>query len=77
MPITAIVNLNQGTTVQLSNPKTVAVVSPITTGAGVSSLSQLTDVDTSSPDNNEVLVYDATTNKYVIKTIPVLQGGTF
>ena len=77
MPITAIVNLNQGTTVQLSNPKTVAVVSPIATGAGVSSLSQLTDVDTSSPDNNEVLVYDATTNKYVIKTIPVLQGGTF
>ena len=77
MPITAIVNLNQGTTVQLSNPKTVAVVSPVAAGGGVSSLSQLTDVDTSNPDNNEVLVYDAATNKYVIKTIPVLQGGTF
>lgn len=79
MPITAIVNLNQGTTVQLSNPKTVAAVAPLTVGpaTSLSSLSQISDVDASSPDNNEVLVYDSTTNKYVIKTIPTIQGGTF
>lgn len=79
MPITAIVNLNQGTTVQLSNPKTVATVAPLTVGpaTSLSSLSQISDVDASSPDNNEVLVYDSATNKYVIKTIPTIQGGTF
>lgn len=79
MPITAIVNLNQGTTVQLSNPKTVATVAPLSVGpaTSLSSLSQISDVDASSPDNNEVLVYDSATNKYVIKTIPTIQGGTF
>jgi hypothetical protein len=53
---------------------------PILTTSESSSLahlSQIQDVDASNPDNNEVLVYDQTQNKYVIKTIPVVQGGTF
>ena len=40
-------------------------------------LSGLLDVDTSDADNNETLVYDANTGKYVVKTLPVLNGGTF
>ena len=40
-------------------------------------LSQLSDVDATDPDNNEVLVYDETQNKYVVKIIPKIQGGTF
>jgi len=40
-------------------------------------LENLTDVDASDPDNNEILVYDETLNKYVIKTLPNLDGGTF
>jgi hypothetical protein len=42
-----------------------------------SKLENLTDVDASDPDNNEILVYDETSNKYVIKTLPNINGGTF
>jgi hypothetical protein len=40
-------------------------------------LSSLRDVDASDPDNNETLVYDAATGKYVVKELPILNGGTF
>ncbi len=61
------INNQQRTTV-----RTVAVAS-----SQVNRLSLLTDVDASDADNNEVLVYDETLNKYVIKTIPAVDGGTF
>lgn len=80
MPITAIVNTNQSTSVELRTNKTTVTMLPIATTAEASSLanlSQIQDVDASNPDNNEVLVYDQTQNKYVIKTLPVVQGGTF
>ena len=57
---------------QRSTVRTVAVAS-----TQVDRLSELTDVDASDADNNEVLVYDETLNKYVIKTIPAVDGGTF
>lgn len=41
------------------------------------SLGQITNVDDSDADNNEVLVYEEGSGKYVVKTIPVVQGGTF
>lgn len=40
-------------------------------------LADLTDVDATDPDNNEILVYDEILNKYVIKILPKLDGGTF
>lgn len=47
-------------------------------------LGQLTNVDASDPDAGEVLVYDATTGKYVVKeltitanNLPNIAGGTF
>jgi hypothetical protein len=43
----------------------------------VNRLALLTDVDASDPNNNETLVYDQTLNKYVIKTLPIVDGGTF
>jgi hypothetical protein len=43
----------------------------------VNQLSQLTDVDATDPDNNETLVYDETLQKYVIKILPNINGGTF
>lgn len=45
--------------------------------ASSSTLAGLTDVDASDPDNNETLVFDATSGKYVIKTLPAVDGGTF
>lgn len=41
------------------------------------SLGELSDVDVTDSDNNEVLVYDESLNKYVIKTLPNVDGGTF
>lgn len=41
------------------------------------SLRRLTDVDATDSDNNETLVYDETTNKFIVKTLPIVQGGTF
>ena len=40
-------------------------------------LSGLLDVDATNPDNNETLVYDASTGKYVVRELPNLNGGTF
>ena len=60
------INNQQRTTIRsvgLANPET--------------RLENLSDVDASDPDNNEILVYDETLNKYVIKTLPNLDGGTF
>jgi hypothetical protein len=57
---------------QRSTVRTVAVAS-----SQINRLSLLTDVDASDADNNEVLVYDETLNKYVVKTIPAVDGGTF
>lgn len=37
----------------------------------------LTDVDATSVDNNETLVYDEITGKFVVKVLPIINGGTF
>lgn len=50
------------------------------TGSGYKAsnrLSALLDVDSSDADNNETLVYDEATGKYVVKELPVVNGGTF
>lgn len=40
-------------------------------------LKGLQDVDASSLNNNETLVYDQSSDKFVVKELPVLNGGTF
>lgn len=49
------------------------------TGKGGSAqyLSQLKDVDSSDIDNNETLVYDEVSEKFVVKELPIINGGTF
>jgi hypothetical protein len=37
----------------------------------------LVDVDATSLDNNETLVYDEATDKFVVKELPNINGGTF
>lgn len=49
----------------------------IATPSNINSLAQLNDVDATDPDNNETLVYDSTTQKYVIKTLPLIDGGSY
>lgn len=45
--------------------------------AGISRLSDLRDVDSTNVNNNETLVYDEASGKYVIKVLPIINGGTF
>lgn len=45
--------------------------------SALTTLDSLSDVDASDPDNNETLVYDAQTGKYVVKELPSIDGGTF
>jgi len=62
-----------------------AVVSSVNVGPKPSlTLGQILNVDASDPDDGEALVYDAATNKYIVKPIVVdannitnIAGGTF
>lgn len=55
-------------------PKTIRTVG---VSASTNRFESLVDVDASDSDNNETVVYDATSGKYVVKTLPVVDGGTF
>lgn len=55
------------------NIRTVGV-GPVT---GATRLSQLTDVNVANPQNNDALIYDSATGKFVSKIIPVINGGNF
>jgi hypothetical protein len=62
-----------------------SVVSTISVGGRPRvTLGQILNVDATDPDNGETLVYDAVSNKYVVKEITVtsnniinVAGGTF
>lgn len=77
MSIKVIVNSVPKTRVSINNQqrevvRTIGIV-PEVSGR----LSDLLDVDASDPDNNETLVYDSTTGKYVVKTLPIVDGGSY
>ena len=40
-------------------------------------LENLLDVDASQKANNNTIVYDAVSEKFVVKTLPIIDGGTF
>ncbi len=40
-------------------------------------LQELTNVDGTDPDDGEVLVYEASSQLYVVKALPFVRGGTF
>mgnify|MGYP003345612296 CR=1 FL=1 len=67
------------TRVSINNPqraeiRTVGIQPSLST---VNSLRGLNDVDATSLDNNETIVYDSASDKFVVKELPVLNGGTF
>ena len=74
MVVRVTVNSIPKTRVSINNEKRDTIR---TIGVATKRLSDLTDVDASDPNNNETLVYDATSGKYVIKELPVVNGGTF
>jgi hypothetical protein len=77
MSIKVTVNSVPKTRVSINNQqretiRTVGILPSIT-----NKLEDLLDVDASDADDNETLVYDATTGKYVVREIPIINGGDF
>lgn len=66
------INTNQRTQV-----KSVNVIGASATASAASRFTDLTDVDASSVDNNETVVYDEVSGKFVVKELPIINGGTF
>lgn len=46
-------------------------------GGGVQTLRQLKDVDATNLVDGETIVYEAEQDKFVVETLPKLDGGTF
>lgn len=46
-------------------------------GVGGNRLRSLLDVDATSLDNGETLVYDSNTDQFIIKDLPRVDGGNF
>jgi hypothetical protein len=57
--------------------KTVRTVAITPDLSAISTLDSLVDVDASDPNENETLVYDEASGKYVVKILPNINGGTF
>lgn len=65
-------------TPQKQQIKSVNVVGATSVGTGgITALSQLTDVNALGASDNETLVYEEATGKYVVKELPIINGGTF
>lgn len=62
---------------QKTRVKSVNVVGASTTGAAANRLVELADVDASDADNNETLVYDSSSQKYIVKSLPAIDGGSY
>jgi hypothetical protein len=43
----------------------------------ITKLSQLTDVTATDLTSNNTIVYDSTTDKFVVSVLPKISGGTF
>lgn len=67
MAIKAIINSTGKNRVSIDTQKRVEVKTALV--PAVNKLTQLIDVDASDSDNNETLVYDADSGKYVIKVL--------
>jgi hypothetical protein len=65
-----------------STPKNRILINNRTGGLGggaaaIDNIVELKDVDATSLDNNEILVYDEASEKFIVKELPIVNGGTF
>lgn len=72
------VELNQGQPIEVKiRPNKTAVTSVEISKTAKFALQELTNVDGTDPDDGEVLVYESSSNLYVVKALPFVRGGTF
>lgn len=63
-------------TVQVKPRKTTIASVTVARTANLN-LAQLNNVDLEAPANNQVLIYEAGTDRWLNKDIPTISGGTF
>ena len=78
MPVKVTVVSTSKNRVSINNPqrteiRTVCII-PSTI---VNSLRGLNDVDASNLANNNTIVYDSASDKFIVKELPILNGGSF
>jgi hypothetical protein len=74
--LTLKIRVNQNGTIVPLN-QTVVTVGAGTSATAAGRLDTLEDVIETSPANNSTLIYDADTDKYVVKEIPEIDAGIF
>jgi hypothetical protein len=78
MAIKVTVNSIPKTRVSINNADRNSIRSVgITPSVPVNRLRNLQDVDASDINNNETLVYDEASDKFIVKTLPIVNGGNF
>lgn len=70
------------TRVSISSPdrktiRAVGITPRVGSGSGASYMNELVDVDASSPDTGDTLVYDSALGKYVVRPLSIIDGGSF
>ena len=72
------VELNPGQPIEVKiKPNKTAVTSVEISRSTKFPLQELTNVDGTDPDDGEVVVYESSSNLYVVKALPFVRGGTF
>lgn len=80
MAVKAYIRTAPGTRVSVNGQKREIIRSVgvgITSTGGAKNLAELNDVQVNELVDNATLVYDSGSEKYVVKTLPSLDGGSF
>jgi hypothetical protein len=80
MGIKVSVNTSPGNRVSINNQNrdTIRSVSVgLSQPVAPTRMQDLTDVTAVNPVDNDTLVYESASGKYVVKTLPTINGGTF
>jgi hypothetical protein len=63
--------------ISINTPKQTSVKTLTGSGQSTNRLRNLVDVDGSSLNNNETVVYDEARDEFVVKELPIVNGGEF
>lgn len=63
--------------ISINNQNRTSIRTVAITPSSSTTISSLSDVDATDPNENETLVYDEASGKYVVKILPNISGGTF
>ena len=72
-----VTNKSQHLTVTSSAKSRIMINNRTGGGGGVQNLVQLKDVDASHLSENETLVYNEASGKFVVEELPIINGGEF